>query len=42
MNHTIALSFEGGITRFIDAAPNQTVADAGWVVVTWTQYPPVT
>jgi len=42
MNHKIALSFEGGITCFIDAAPNQTVADAGCVVVIWAQDPPVT
>lgn len=28
MNHLIASSFEDGITRFIDATPNETVADA--------------
>ncbi len=28
MNHKIALNFEDGITRFIDATPNETVAHA--------------
>lgn len=30
MNHHIALQFEDGVTRFIDAAPTETVADAAY------------
>ncbi|OBY87631.1 NADH oxidase [Pseudomonas sp. AU11447] len=30
MNHKIALNFEDGVTRFIDASPNETVADAAY------------
>ncbi|MGE9762506.1 benzoate 1,2-dioxygenase electron transfer component BenC [Pseudomonas sp. PDM20] len=30
MNHKIALNFEDGVTRFIDASPSETVADAAY------------
>ena len=30
MNHRIALNFEDGVTRFIHAAPGETVADAAY------------
>ncbi|MCP1627019.1 benzoate 1,2-dioxygenase electron transfer component BenC [Pseudomonas nitroreducens] len=30
MNHKIALNFEDGVTRFIDASPRETVADAAY------------
>ncbi len=30
MSHKIALNFEDGVTRFIDASPNETVADAAY------------
>lgn len=30
MTHRIALTFEDGVTRFIDAAPSETVADAAY------------
>ena len=30
MSHHIALQFEDGVTRFIDAAPTETVADAAY------------
>lgn len=30
MNHKIALNFEDGVTRFIDANPSETVADAAY------------
>lgn len=30
MSHQIALQFEDGVTRFIDAKPNETVADAAY------------
>ncbi len=30
MNHRIALNFEDGVTRFIDAEPGETVADAAY------------
>ncbi|WP_406690738.1 benzoate 1,2-dioxygenase electron transfer component BenC [Saccharopolyspora sp. ID03-671] len=30
MNHQVALSFEDGVTRFIECSPDQTVADASY------------
>ena len=30
MSHKIALTFEDGVTRFIDATPSETVADAAY------------
>eukprot|EP01031_Cornospumella_fuschlensis_P004131 gene4131-5169_t len=30
MTHHIALTFEDGVTRFIDASPDETVADAAY------------
>ena len=30
MSHHIALQFEDGVTRFIDASPTETVADAAY------------
>lgn len=39
MNHRIALNFEDGVTRFIHAAPGETVADAAYrqgINIPWT------
>ena len=30
MTHSIALNFEDGVTRFVDAKPGETVADAAY------------